>query len=208
MPINYEIDMSTITIKNKRGNIVGSYIDYFPTLTVLPEIKQVIFNNPATIVMWKDGTKTIVKTHNEEFDEEKGLAMAYLKKVFGGRNQYIKYIKNANRQEKKEIKSEKQNTKTIDTIDTNNTKKLKTKEANDYIIKIYKIISEQLKIEEPNIDSKSNIIDDLGADSLDMVELCMDFEDEFNIEILDEEIEKLPPIVEDIVNFIINKINQ
>ncbi|MDD2495160.1 MAG: acyl carrier protein [Tissierellia bacterium] len=76
------------------------------------------------------------------------------------------------------------------------------------MIKIYKIISEQLKIEEPNIDSKSNIIDDLGADSLDMVELCMDFEDEFNIEILDEEIEKLPPIVEDIVNFIINKINQ
>lgn len=63
--------------------------------------KQVIFNNPATIIMWEDGTKTIVKCYNEEFDEEKGFAMAYLKKVFGGRNQYIKYIKNATRQEKK-----------------------------------------------------------------------------------------------------------
>jgi hypothetical protein len=68
-----------------------------------PEIKQVIFNNPATIIMWKDGTKTIVKVHNEEFDEEKGFAMAYLKKVFGDRNKYMKYIKNASRQEKKEV---------------------------------------------------------------------------------------------------------
>jgi len=63
--------------------------------------KQVIFNPPATIVIWKDGTKTIVKCYNEDFDFEKGFAMAYLKKVFGGRNQYMEYIKSATRQEKK-----------------------------------------------------------------------------------------------------------
>lgn len=46
-------------------------------------IKRVIFNNPATIVFWKDGTKTVVKAHNELFDREKGLAMAVCKKLYG-----------------------------------------------------------------------------------------------------------------------------
>jgi hypothetical protein len=87
---------------------VGVYpkFDFKATINKIPEIKQVIFNPPATIIIWKDGTKTIVKTHNEEFSEEHGFAMAYLKKVFGGRNQYMKYIKNASRQEKKEVKEE------------------------------------------------------------------------------------------------------
>lgn len=61
----------------------------------LPEIKRVVYNSPATIIFWQDGTKTIVKAVNEDFDAEKGFAMAYLKKVFGGRNQYLKYIKDA-----------------------------------------------------------------------------------------------------------------
>lgn len=46
-------------------------------------IKRVIFNDPATIVFWKDGTKTVVKAHNELFDPEKGLAMAVCKKLYG-----------------------------------------------------------------------------------------------------------------------------
>jgi hypothetical protein len=64
---------------------------------LIPEIKQIIFNNPATIIMWKDNTKTVVKAVNEPFDEEKGFAMAYLKKVFGHRNTYMKIIKKASR---------------------------------------------------------------------------------------------------------------
>lgn len=44
---------------------------------------KVIFNNPATIVIWSDGSKTVVKCHNERFDPEKGLAMAICKKVLG-----------------------------------------------------------------------------------------------------------------------------
>ena len=97
----YGIDWSKITIKDGNGNIVGSCYDFYSKSNALPEIKQVIFNNPATIIMWKDGAKTIVKTHNEEFDFEKGFAMAYLKKIFGGKNQYMKYIKKATIQEKK-----------------------------------------------------------------------------------------------------------
>ena len=46
-------------------------------------IERVIFNPPATIVLWKDGSKTVVKVHNEEFDKEKGLAMAILRSEYG-----------------------------------------------------------------------------------------------------------------------------
>ena len=48
-----------------------------------PEIINVIFNNPATIVFWSDGKKTVVKAEGEPFDPEKGLAMAIVKKFFG-----------------------------------------------------------------------------------------------------------------------------
>lgn len=46
-------------------------------------IKDVIFNDPATIVYWVDGAKTVVKAHNEKFDPEKGLAMAICKRFLG-----------------------------------------------------------------------------------------------------------------------------
>lgn len=46
-------------------------------------IKKVIFNPPATIVFWTDGTKTVVKAKDEPFDWEKGIAMAYVKKSYG-----------------------------------------------------------------------------------------------------------------------------
>lgn len=48
-----------------------------------PVIEKVIFNNPATIVFWSDNTKTVVKCGDEEFDPEKGLAMAIAKKFLG-----------------------------------------------------------------------------------------------------------------------------
>ena len=46
-------------------------------------IKSVIFSGPCTIVQWSDGDKTIVRCENEDFDKEKGLAMAIVKKLFG-----------------------------------------------------------------------------------------------------------------------------
>ena len=51
-------------------------------------IKNVIFNDPATIVFWEDGTKTVVKAIDEKFDPEKGLAMAISKKALGNHGNY------------------------------------------------------------------------------------------------------------------------
>ena len=53
------------------------------------KIEKVIFNNPATIVFWSDGSKTVVKCANEEFDKEKGLAMAICKRVLGNKDNYF-----------------------------------------------------------------------------------------------------------------------
>ena len=62
-------------------------------------INRVIFNDPATIVIWNDGSKTVVKASNEPFDPEKGLAMAIAKKALGNKGNYYevfkKYIKHA-----------------------------------------------------------------------------------------------------------------
>ena len=55
---------------------------------MLDVIEKVIFNDPATIVIWADGTKTVVKCEGEKFDPEKGLAMAISKKLLGGNNGY------------------------------------------------------------------------------------------------------------------------
>lgn len=59
----------------------------------LPKIEKVIFNDPATIVIWKDGTKTVVKCENEIFDPEKGLAMAISKKALGNEGNYYEVFK-------------------------------------------------------------------------------------------------------------------
>lgn len=55
--------------------------------------EKVIFNPPATIVFWSDGTKTVVKCNDEKFDEEKGLAMAISKKALGNKGNYYNHIK-------------------------------------------------------------------------------------------------------------------
>lgn len=57
-------------------------------------INNVIFNPPATIVFWSDGSKTVVKRQGrEEFDPEKGLTMAFFKKMHGNRGRYFDQIK-------------------------------------------------------------------------------------------------------------------
>lgn len=60
---------------------------------ILPEIKDVMFNGTATIVFWVDDTKTVVKAVGEEFDPEKGLAMAIAKKALGNKGNYFNKIK-------------------------------------------------------------------------------------------------------------------
>lgn len=67
--------------------------------------------------------------------------------------------------------------------------------------KVKKLIVEQLGVEEDDITMESSFIDDLGADSLDIVELIMALEEEFNLEIPDTEAEKITTVA-DAVNYI------
>ena len=67
--------------------------------------------------------------------------------------------------------------------------------------KVKDIVTEQLGVERGEVTIESSFIDDLGADSLDIVELIMAFEEEFNIEIPDEAAEKIKT-VQDVVNYI------
>ncbi len=60
--------------------------------------------------------------------------------------------------------------------------------------RIKKIIVDQLGVDESKITENSSFVDDLGADSLDIVELIMAFEEEFDIEIPDEDAEKMKTI--------------
>ena len=60
---------------------------------LVPRIKNVIFNDPATIVFWSDNTKTVVKAQDEPFDPEKGLAMAISKRALGNEGNYYNEIK-------------------------------------------------------------------------------------------------------------------
>lgn len=67
--------------------------------------------------------------------------------------------------------------------------------------KVKEIIVEQLNVTPDQVKNEAKFIDDLGADSLDTVELVMAFEEEFGIEVPDEEAEKLM-CVNDIVSYI------
>ncbi len=67
--------------------------------------------------------------------------------------------------------------------------------------KIKQIIVEQLGVDEAEVTSTASFVDDLGADSLDQVELIMAFEEAFDMEIPDEEAEKIKT-VQDAVDYI------
>jgi acyl carrier protein len=67
--------------------------------------------------------------------------------------------------------------------------------------KVKQIIIEQLNVEDAEVTPNASFVDDLGADSLDRVELIMAFEEAFDIEIPDEEAEKIKT-VQDAVNYI------
>jgi len=60
--------------------------------------------------------------------------------------------------------------------------------------RVKKIIVEQLGIDEQEVTEEAHFVEDLGADSLDTVELVMAFEEEFNLEIPDEDAEKIAKV--------------
>lgn len=67
-------------------------------------------------------------------------------------------------------------------------------EREELLKKIKSIVSDKLSIGEDQITEEASFIDDLGADSLDTVELVMALEDEFSMDIPDEEAEKLTTV--------------
>jgi acyl carrier protein len=67
-------------------------------------------------------------------------------------------------------------------------------EREELLKKIKSIVSDKLSISEDQVTEEASFIDDLGADSLDTVELVMALEDEFSLDIPDEEAEKLTTV--------------
>lgn len=71
--------------------------------------------------------------------------------------------------------------------------------------KVKEIISKQLGVDQSEVTPEASFVEDLGADSLDTVELVMAFEEAFNIEIPDEDAEKIAK-VKDAIDYISKKI--
>ncbi|WP_227935779.1 acyl carrier protein [Alkalihalobacillus deserti] len=71
----------------------------------------------------------------------------------------------------------------------------------DTISRVTKIVVDRLGVEEAEVKPEASFKDDLGADSLDVVELVMELEDEFDLEISDEEAEKISTVA-DVVDYI------
>jgi len=71
--------------------------------------------------------------------------------------------------------------------------------------KVFDIIVEQLKVSPEEVLLEASFIQDLGADSLDLVELIMAMEEEFGLEISDEDAEKIQT-VQDAVNYITKRV--
>ncbi len=70
--------------------------------------------------------------------------------------------------------------------------------------RVIKVVMEQLDVTKEECVPEASFIDDLGADSLDLVELIMEMEEAFGVEIADEELEKIRTI-KDILGFLKNK---
>ena len=75
----------------------------------------------------------------------------------------------------------------------------------DVLARLKEIIIDRLDVEEEQIRPEASFVEDLGADSLDIVELIMGIEEEFDIEIPDDQVEKIKT-VGDIVKFIEEKV--
>jgi acyl carrier protein len=70
--------------------------------------------------------------------------------------------------------------------------------------KVVKLVMEQLDVTKEECVLEASFIDDLGADSLDLVELIMEMEEKFGVEIADEELEKIRTI-KDVIDFLAKK---
>ena len=108
-PINYSFDDVGDTDISKElamfaKNMLNSKYGYSSMNRRNFEITKVIFNDPATIVFWSDGKKTVVRTQNgDQFDPEKGLAMAISKRFLGNQGSYYEEFKKWLPEESEEV---------------------------------------------------------------------------------------------------------
>jgi len=75
--------------------------------------------------------------------------------------------------------------------------------SDDILKKVVEIVVDKLDVDEAKVTNDAKFIDDLGADSLDTVELIMQFEEDFELDIPDEEAEKIQS-VQDALDYITN----
>lgn len=104
--LNREPYTLTTTFTPQKASINGSKDFSHFTFSIkrysAPEVEKIIFSKGHTIVIWDDKTKTIVNCSEEKFDAEKGLAMAFMRKIMS-RTEFCKLLKKAdNQMEEKE----------------------------------------------------------------------------------------------------------
>lgn len=105
-----KLNLNSNSTKNVLNAIYGKrleaqYVSYRGRVYNSFAVKDVIFNDPATIVFWEDGTKTVVKAQDEPYDPEKGLAMAFAKKAGDNRYEYYNVFKHYLKKYEKKYKN-------------------------------------------------------------------------------------------------------
>lgn len=99
--LNREPYTLTTTFTPQKVSINGSkdfsHFTFFIKRYSAPKVEKIIFSKGHTIVIWDDKTKTIVNCSGEKFDAEKGLAMAFMRKMMS-RTEFCKLLKKADNQ--------------------------------------------------------------------------------------------------------------
>lgn len=91
--VAYNIGQEESSLKTILNCVYGTVM-MNNTSMVAEKIDKVIFDNPATVILWKDGTRTVVHAQDgEPYDKEKGFAMAVCKKIFGNGRDYYHVFK-------------------------------------------------------------------------------------------------------------------
>lgn len=87
----YEYSIKLTGYAGDLGTVIDMLENSRMPMSFVPE--KVIKNGPATVVVWNDGSKTVVKRTDEDDDPEKGFAMALVKKLYGTRSRFKKMLR-------------------------------------------------------------------------------------------------------------------
>lgn len=94
----YDVKNDILSLRSKKDDLT-IFSEWFTStyrskaFNIASSIKDVLYKDPATIIFWKDGTKSVVVCDGEKYDPEKGFAMAACKKVFGNKGNYYNTFK-------------------------------------------------------------------------------------------------------------------